>query len=55
MLDELFESRSFAERNLINVPVARHEWKKFLRGLAADPSTFWRWANLELWFRQFID
>ena len=55
MLDELFESRSFAERNLFNVPVARHEWKKFLMGLPADPSRFWRWANLELWFRQFID
>jgi asparagine synthase (glutamine-hydrolysing) len=52
VFDDLFRSRAFAERGLYDVPVALDEWQLFLAGRPADANVFWRWANLELWFRQ---
>ncbi len=51
----IVESESFRQRGIINSANARILLQKHLRGAADVSKEMWKWINLELWFRQFID
>jgi asparagine synthase (glutamine-hydrolysing) len=42
-------------RGYVDVQGARQAWDMDRRGKGSLGSTLWRWLNLELWCRQFID
>ncbi len=48
-------SDSFARRGIIDPASAKTLFDKHVRGAAAISKEIWKWMNLELWFRQFID
>jgi asparagine synthase (glutamine-hydrolysing) len=52
---EILDSRSFAERGYFDVEEAKKTFDRHYRGEINLRSTVWRWVNLELWFRIFID
>jgi asparagine synthase (glutamine-hydrolysing) len=54
-ISEIIGSRSFAERGYFNIHRARRTFERHCRGQINQSPTIWRWVNLELWFRTFID
>lgn len=52
---EILNSRSFAERGYFNVNEIKRFFDRYCRREINQSSTIWRWVNLELWFRIFID
>jgi asparagine synthase (glutamine-hydrolysing) len=54
-VDDLLQSRSFAQRGWVDAPRARQAWAGFLAGRGAAESQVWRWAALEAWARVFLD
>jgi len=55
ILRDIFESDSFNNRNIININSAVEKYKQHLHGRANNSKEIWKWINLELWFREFID
>jgi asparagine synthase (glutamine-hydrolysing) len=51
----LLNSPSFRERNLINADKAVELFNDHLKGSKNISKEIWKWVNLELWFRWFID
>jgi len=51
----ILESPSFADRNIIDVNKAKILYKKHLDKKINISQEIWKWVNLELWFRKFID
>jgi asparagine synthase (glutamine-hydrolysing) len=54
ILEEVIESNSFNERGYFNVKQCKKELKS-LQEYNKYHTEFWKWMNLELWFRKFID
>jgi asparagine synthase (glutamine-hydrolysing) len=54
-IEDIIESKSFAERIYFNVHEVQKAFKEHCSGKVNLGSTIWRWVNLELWFRMFID
>jgi len=54
ILDILY-SDSFRSRNLIIPEEAENIYKKHLGGKIDISKEIWKWINLEMWFREFID
>ena len=54
VLENVIESDSFKERGYFNVKQCKKEFKSFQNNHRYSPE-FWKWINLELWFRAFID
>ena len=52
---EITNSQSFPDRPYYNIEEVKNEVQKFLNGNKSISRTIWRWLNLELWFRIFID
>ena len=52
---ELINSESFKKRGYFDVEVANIQYKKHLEGTVDNSKEIWKWVNLELWFRKFID
>jgi asparagine synthase (glutamine-hydrolysing) len=52
---DILNSKSFAERGYFNVNEAKKKFDRHCKGEINLSSTVWRWVNLELWFRTFID
>jgi asparagine synthase (glutamine-hydrolysing) len=52
---EILNSRSFATRGYFNVGEVKKTFDRHCKGEKNLSSTIWRWVNLELWFRRFID
>lgn len=52
---EILDSRSFAERGYFDVEEVKKTFYRHCRGEINISSTVWRWVNLELWFRIFMD
>jgi asparagine synthase (glutamine-hydrolysing) len=48
-------SRSFAERGYFDMKKVKEAYNEHCEGKRNIGSTIWRWVNLELWFRTFID
>ena len=54
-IEDILESKSFAERGYFDVKEIKKVFAEFCEGRINLGSTIWRWVNLELWFRIFID
>ncbi len=52
---DVFSSRSFAERGLVDGDSARRRLERHRRGELDAGMELWRALNLELWARQFLD
>ncbi len=48
-------SKSFGERGYFVVDKVKEAFEDYCKGKRSISSTIWRWVNLELWFRTFID
>jgi asparagine synthase (glutamine-hydrolysing) len=54
ILQDVIESDSFKGRGYFNVKQCKKEFTSFQNYNKYNPE-FWKWINLELWFRAFID
>jgi asparagine synthase (glutamine-hydrolysing) len=54
-IDELLGYKSFAERGFFAVNRVKDLFRRYCQGKVQDHAMIWRWINLELWFRIFID
>ena len=54
-IDELLGSKSFAERGYFEVNRVKDFFRRYCEGKVQDHAIIWRWVNLELWLRMFID
>jgi len=52
---ELINSESFKSRGYFDSDIANAQYKKHLEGKVDVSREIWKWINLELWFRKFID
>lgn len=52
---ELITSESFKERRIIDSDKALQLYKRHLKKEVQASKEIWKWINLELWFREFID
>lgn len=55
LISDILNSRSFAERGLVNPKAALAILKDHLSGKKDFSKEIWKWLHLELWFREFID
>ena len=51
----ILNSESFADRNIIDVLIAKSLYNKHLNRELDISKEIWKWIHLELWFREFID
>jgi len=54
-IHEVLSSKSFAERGYFVVDKVNEVFEECCGGKRSIGPTLWRWVNLELWFRTFID
>ena len=52
---ELINSDSFKNRGYFDSAIANNQYKKHLEGKIDCSKEIWKWINLEIWFRKFID
>lgn len=52
---EILQSNSFAQRGFVIPEEAIKLYKKHIDGTINMSKDIWKWINLELWFREFID
>ena len=52
---QIISSKSFAERGYFDVKKVKKSFNEHCEGKKNISFTIWRWVNLELWFRTFID
>ncbi len=52
---ELLDSESFKNRGYFDADIAKSQYQKHLSGEADLSKEIWKWINLEIWFRKFID
>ena len=52
---EILTSESFAKRGFIVPEEAIQLYQKHLVGQVNVSKDIWKWINLELWFREYID
>jgi len=55
LINDILNSDSFKNRNIVDVRKARILFKSFLDGKIDVSKEIWKWVNLELWFRKYID
>ena len=55
LIMEVLESESFAKRGLIVPEEAIKLYKRHLAGEINISKDIWKWVNLELWFRKYVD
>ncbi len=54
-IHEIISSKSFAERGYFDVGKVKNAFDEYCRGKANLRLPLWRWVNLELWLRTFVD
>ena len=52
---DLINSDSFKNRGYFDSDIANAQYKKHLEGRIDISKEIWKWINLEIWFRKFID
>jgi asparagine synthase (glutamine-hydrolysing) len=52
---QIIGSKSFKERGLFNIAKVKKVLDNHCDGKINNSSVIWRWVNLELWFRIFVD
>ena len=55
LIKDLLTSDSFRKRGIINVTKAMNLYDHHLTGKINISTEIWKWINLELWYREFID
>ena len=55
LVKEILESESFAKRGYFLPEEAKKLYERHLRGEVNVAKDIWKWINLELWFRKYID
>ncbi len=54
-IHEIISSKSFAQRGYFDAPKVRKTFDEYCSGRTNLPLPLWRWVNLELWLRAFVD
>ena len=54
-ITSILDSDSFKERGYFNVKKCKENYLRHLRGEVNITKDIWKWINLEVWFRKFID
>lgn len=54
-IQEVITSKSFAERGYVDIKKVQEAFEHHCSEKVNISSTVWRWVNLELWFRIFLD
>ena len=52
---EMLNSKAFHSRGIINYNQAINLYQQHLAGKINISKEIWKWINLEMWFRKFID
>ena len=52
---EIIASKSFSDRGYFNVREVKESFHRHCEGKINISATIWRWVNLELWCRTFVD
>lgn len=52
---ELINSESFKNRGYFDSAIANKQYKKHIESKIDISKEIWKWINLEIWFRKFID
>jgi asparagine synthase (glutamine-hydrolysing) len=55
LVSEIINSSSFKKRNIIDVPKALALYRQHLDGKKDISKEIWKWVNIELWHRKYID
>lgn len=55
LVKEILESESFAKRGYFKPEEAKKLYERHLRGEVNVAKDIWKWINLEMWFREYID
>jgi asparagine synthase (glutamine-hydrolysing) len=55
LMSELLTSEKFESRNIIDKNISRKVVKEHVNGTKNHAKEMWKWFQLELWFREFID
>lgn len=55
MVSEILNSKSFADREIINPLEALKTHHAHISGKTNASKEIWKWVHLELWYREFID
>jgi len=55
IIKDILESKSFQGRSIINRETAINKYHQHLIGKTNISKEIWKWINLELWFREFIN
>ncbi len=55
IVNNILESKSFKDREWINVTEAKDKYEKYKKGNKENSFFIWQWINLELWARNFLD
>lgn len=55
LVKEILESESFAKRGYFLAEEAKKLYERHLRGEVNVAKDIWKWINLEMWFRTYID
>jgi asparagine synthase (glutamine-hydrolysing) len=54
-ISDIINSKSFADRGYLEINKVKKAFGKHCEGKTNISFMIWRWVNLELWFRTFID
>jgi asparagine synthase (glutamine-hydrolysing) len=52
---DLLHSASFRNRGILNINKCLKGFERFIDRKNSIPKEIWKWINLELWFRKFIE
>ncbi|MCA1919223.1 MAG: asparagine synthase C-terminal domain-containing protein, partial [Flavobacterium piscis] len=55
LVNDILGSQSLRDRNIIDVETAKKLYDKHLKKEINIAKEIWKWINLELWFRTYID
>lgn len=54
-ITDVLDSESFKDRGYFNVKKCKENYLRHLKGEVNITKDIWKWINLEVWFRKFID
>jgi len=55
LIESVLDSESFRNRGIIDPEKARKLYEKHCKGEISISKDIWKWLNLEMWYRTFID
>jgi asparagine synthase (glutamine-hydrolysing) len=55
LIMDILSSQSFTQRGYIDSKKAINKYLQHLKGEINISKEIWKWINLELWFRKFVD